>query len=195
MRGRGGLGPSSVRIRSLALQAACKSKPLVPASYLHLASSLGPPNNRVRAPLESAPIPPCRILSLMSPRDRHPRALELGSASIPRASGTPCPRCWAGRARRRGREGGQGGAARREWRGGEAREGCGPGPPHPHPHLPIARGPGPIYIYTPTHRPLTSPHYTPLTIPHSPPEPFSKLPPLLARLAPLRPSDGFPEPL
>ena len=70
-----------------------------------------------------------------------------------------------------------------------------PGPPHPHPHLPIARGSGPIYIYAPTHRPITPTHYTPLTIPHSPPEPFSKLPPLLVRLAPLRPSDGFPEPL
>jgi len=166
--GRGGRSPSSVRIRSPALQGACKSKPLVPASYLHLASSLGPPSNRVRAPLESAPASPCRILSLMFPSNRHPSPLERGSASIHRASGTPCPRCWAGRARRRGREGGQGGAARRKWRGGRGARWMWPRPPTPTPtcRSGAARVP---YIYTPPHTAPDHPH--PLHSAYNPPQP------------------------
>ena len=164
---RGGLGPSSARTRSPALQGACRSKPLVPASHLHLASSQAPPNNRVRAPLESAPIPPCRIISLMSPRDRHPRALELGSASNPRASGTPCLRWWAERATTTGDDDGQGGASWRAREGGRGARGMRPGPPPPPPPADRARLGSHIYI-----RPHTPPpHITPLHSAYNPPQP------------------------
>jgi hypothetical protein len=154
-----------VRTRSPALQGACKSKPLVAASYLHLASSLdpqGPLPPRIRpslpvshnisyVPQGSAPQPPRTGVGLDPPRIGHPLPSMLGGTGEKEREG--------GRLGRRGAAQVEGGRGARWMR---------PRPPTPTPtcRSGAARVP---YIYTPPHTAPDHPH--PLHSAYNPPQP------------------------